>query len=988
MMKNVFACCALVCAGAFVAEAASPSDYDIPDTVNGRRVERFDETYGAEFGYERPVREYFLVQHPAAEHDKPGRPLLVVLHSAGHNASTALLCTREKGNHDIYRAPDDFFALYPDCRMAQSRGDWWWGARREGFDLAPCERRVMDTVARTIAKYGIDSNRVYVCGNSMGGSGTLAYALRHGDVFAAGKANVPAGVTHALQRTGLLGAKVPAGVTLPDPAFLVDYSAPNDKWSDGHEELVKNARRRKFGWQFLWGGFGHENNDAKMLAKNDLIHGIEWLAIRKDAPYPCFFDATGDTPIPWFPKSDAKTRDAKTSGQINGFLRWADARNLPDGGAEMAVFLMAEPSATFAEPERVRTGVAVRRLARRPHPGDRYTWTYGAQKGAATVGEDGLLSIPSIVVTRRRETLRCAFEAAGGAPVAKGEVPVVTADATRPLAAPFGAGVQTFPNVFSMLTVWNGRSQDFLRWHVPGETYSVTGFTRWVEMMACTGGNDARDLFKDPHDRTKLDDYCFDELVKTCRGILRMGAKPYLKLGNVPPKFSRDYDGGEFAMNIRPPDDPRVHYRYMKALAKTLRETFGLGEVRSWRYAVLTEADNMGWFATASKDAAETRERFFELYDWTALAFEEELGAGLTFGTHLLYPDIYLKQRFRAHDVIAHCKEGRNRATGRIGAPLKLLTISYYHGDPEKAGRRDTQWAGRFDGLAEVRGAALAAGFTDIVTGVDEGRVITSPRPGSKRKDIAMRAVGQSYQAAFDVRCAKSVLDAGADYCAVWGYFSGSAASTNHGEHCWTAHDVRNDVLAQGVPAFPYFTSREFARFEGMSRLAVTASAGLPDGDELDAVAGVSDDGRTVRAAVARFRDRLEFDGKLDAALTVKVPPAWAGRRVRVTVLTLDDRVNWFADWEADRRVVGVADADYLWSPDCHAPLCAMCLQKPEHRALFAKNLPKYAVKAATVKPVETVLDVRDGTVRVPLSFVGNGAAFVTLSAAFVTPGV
>jgi hypothetical protein len=35
-------------------------------------------------------------------------------------------CTPEVGNHDIYRSPDDFYALYVDC--AANRGDWWWAA--------------------------------------------------------------------------------------------------------------------------------------------------------------------------------------------------------------------------------------------------------------------------------------------------------------------------------------------------------------------------------------------------------------------------------------------------------------------------------------------------------------------------------------------------------------------------------------------------------------------------------------------------------------------------------------------------------------------------------------------------------------------------------------------------------------------------------------------------------------------------------------------
>ena len=39
-------------------------------------------------------------------------PLYVVLHSAGHDVHSCLKCTTTIGNHDIYHAPADFFAVY------------------------------------------------------------------------------------------------------------------------------------------------------------------------------------------------------------------------------------------------------------------------------------------------------------------------------------------------------------------------------------------------------------------------------------------------------------------------------------------------------------------------------------------------------------------------------------------------------------------------------------------------------------------------------------------------------------------------------------------------------------------------------------------------------------------------------------------------------------------------------------------------------------
>ena len=102
-------------------------------------------------------------------HPKQARanaPLYVVLHSAGHNVHSCLACTATVGNHDIYRSPEDFFALYLDCRA--NHGDWWWGSEKyKGPEVGPTEKRVIDTVKWVIKQYCIDENRVYLCGNSI-----------------------------------------------------------------------------------------------------------------------------------------------------------------------------------------------------------------------------------------------------------------------------------------------------------------------------------------------------------------------------------------------------------------------------------------------------------------------------------------------------------------------------------------------------------------------------------------------------------------------------------------------------------------------------------------------------------------------------------------------------------------------------------------------------------------------------------------------------
>ena len=504
---------------------------------------------------------------------------------------------------------------------------------------------------------------------------------------------------------------------------------------------------------------------------------------------------------------------------------------------------------------------------------------------------------------------------------------------------------RTLPNLSSMACAWDGRR---LKW-TPNDRHPITNFVRYVELMTATGGNADRDMGED-----------FAPLVDLCRKALAYGLKPYLKLGNVPVRFTAGCDprrkkqggadGGSYGFNIRPPDDYEAYGRYMRSCAAALRRAFGLDEVRSWRFSVMTESNNpgekgdSGWFAAKGGNAA-TLEAFVRLYDVTAKAFEAELGKGLVFGTHLLDPGEE-RRSFGYEDVLARCR------------PLRLLPISYYFGAPngDKAGE-----AAVFDGLRDV----LRAAGDGVISGIDEGRICFS-RPGVKSKDLRTRTVGQSYQAAFNVRLAKTVFDAGGDYIASWGFFAGE------------------DPLFAGVPTFDYFTAREIAKFAGMRRCAVRTDGAVPEKEVVDAIAAVSSDGRTVRVAVSRLRDRLEFADSFDTTVRIVLPAALrAAGRLSVSELTLDDRNNWFLDWERERREKGVTDKDYWASPDDPNPL--FILDDDSAKAFFRSRMSAYAAKAERVVPqVRSVVVPQDGVVSLPVAFRGNGAAFIELRGASV----
>ncbi len=376
--------------------------------VSGRRHEIFQHGVKKEWGYKAPQEDIFILVHPKSE--RKNAPLYVVLHSAGHDVFSCVKCTRSAGNHDIYHSPDDHYALYLDCRG--NAGDWWWGGmhakdaslikRNSGGDPMPVERRVMDTVKWVIQKYGIDANRVYLCGNSMGGSGTLGIGMRHGDVFAAIKANVPAGIEHVSGRMYFPPQTVPGSVSLPDPPVVVDYSAPNDGWSLGHERFAKAMNDRKYALYFYWGPFGHANNHAAILKVNDLINSFDWLNVRKNEAYPVFANASCNGMLPW-----PDRLDEKAPGQVNAFFRWKNIGDAKDR-LEMSLFLAtpADLKTAFEIPGEAAADVSLRRIQNlQVKPGEAFQWTFGAGKGEVKADPEGLITIRGLKIAAVPATL-------------------------------------------------------------------------------------------------------------------------------------------------------------------------------------------------------------------------------------------------------------------------------------------------------------------------------------------------------------------------------------------------------------------------------------------------------------------------------------------------------------------------------------------------------------------------------------------------------
>ena len=178
--------------------------------------------------------------------------------------------------------------------------------------------------------------------------------------------------------------------------MVINYSAQNDHWSEGHERFVKAMNERQYPLYFYWGPFGHANNDQTILKVNDLVHSFDWLNVKRNEAYAVFSNASCNDPLPWPDK-----RSSTDVGQINAFFRWKNVTDT-ESRLEMELRLLSSKdlSTAFSIPRQATTDVSLRRLQRfRVAPGQTVDWQFGTSRGQVTTDANGLISIPGLSLT-------------------------------------------------------------------------------------------------------------------------------------------------------------------------------------------------------------------------------------------------------------------------------------------------------------------------------------------------------------------------------------------------------------------------------------------------------------------------------------------------------------------------------------------------------------------------------------------------------------
>ncbi|MBR2875953.1 MAG: hypothetical protein IKC01_02340 [Clostridia bacterium] len=508
-------------------------------------------------------------------------------------------------------------------------------------------------------------------------------------------------------------------------------------------------------------------------------------------------------------------------------------------------------------------------------------------------------------------------------------------------------------NVVNNVNVWSIEGDPFTN-ATKNEENNIFEFVEYVQLMQCSGGTEARDLFVNPLDKTVLDDYDFSSLIENCRGILNLGAKPFLKLGSVPLKYSKDATTEHgFGMNPYPPDDYNVYYNYIYALSSALVEEFGREEVLSWRFGVMTEFENEAWFKATDDKPKSAFTAYCKLYDFTVEALINAIGEDVYVGAHAM---AVTEGLWDETDFIEHCAKGTNYKTGETGTRICYLSGSFYDSAPG-------EYTSGYDlpgTINHLRDAAEEYGLNDLEYGIDEGRILEGVNSGAIGSELLSRTVGYTYQAAYDARLVTQMFNSDIDYFSAWGYLSNG--------------------LLSGNPTVSYHVAKNAAKFEGYSLLDTRKQqSGNIEGSDINAVAAIDEDTNAIRVMAYNFKNDLNYDSTVKVSFVINAPKL-DGMKYDVKTYIVDDDCNYFDEWVEDRETYEITNDCFAWSPDDPQIDNPTTLNNEAKRELYFNELyPKYT-ECSKLTPTTSTASVEYGKINLNVTLEPHAVVFFELT--------
>lgn len=508
-------------------------------------------------------------------------------------------------------------------------------------------------------------------------------------------------------------------------------------------------------------------------------------------------------------------------------------------------------------------------------------------------------------------------------------------------------------NVVNNVNIWSIEGNPFVNARI-NEENNIFEFVEYVQFMQCTGGTETRDLFKNPNDKTVLDDYDFTLLINNCRGVLNLGAKPFLKLGNVPLKFSKDATTEiGFGMKPYPPDDFDVYYNYIHALATELVKEFGKEEVLTWRFGVMTEYENAAWFFAGEEDPEASAEAYCKLYDYSVAALQDAIGEGVFVGAHSM---TVTEGLWDEAEFIKHCGEGTNYKTGKKGTRVCYLSSSFYDSVPGDY----TDGKTLPESIEYLRETAESVGLNDLIYGVDEGRILEGNSSGNVGSELLTRTCGYTYQAAYDARLTAQMFNNDIAYFSAWSYLS-------------------NGFL-QGNPTVSYHVAKNAAKFGGANLVSTDKTkSGVILGSDVDAVSAFNEKTNTLHVMAYNFKNDVEYDKSTEMTFEINVPQ-FSGKTVKVTAYVINDDCNYFDEWVEDRKTYNITDDCFAWSPDDPSIDNPTTLVDEDAREIYFSELYSKYTECSKLVPTETEMVAKDGKITLDITLDPHAVVFYEIT--------
>ncbi len=511
----------------------------------------------------------------------------------------------------------------------------------------------------------------------------------------------------------------------------------------------------------------------------------------------------------------------------------------------------------------------------------------------------------------------------------------------------------TLSNVASNVNIWSIEGNPFVN-ATASEEYNIFEFVDYIQLMQCSGGTETRDLFVDPMDTTNLTDYDFSLLINNCRGVLNLGAKPMLKLGGVPLKYSSAArtDHG-FGMNPYPPDDYDVYYNYIYALAQALVDEFGKEEVLSWRFGVMTEYENQAWFMSVDEDPQKSAEAYCKLYDYTVQALIDAIGEDIFVGAHSM---TVTEGLWDESIFIEHCAKGTNYKTGKQGTRLCYLSASFYDSTPGKFTKGYTLP----ETIEYLRKTAESYGLDNLIYGIDEGRILCGTTSGTDSDELLTRMCGYTYQASYDARLYKQMMTNDINYFSSWGYLSGG--------------------LLSGYPTVSYHVAKLASEFENSAIVSTEKNKGFILGADVDAVSAYDEQTDTLRIMAYNFKNKLNYKNEAELDFVISAPE-FEGKKVNVTTYVIDDDCNYFDEWLKDRETYGITDDCFSWSPDDPQIDSTITLTDEKARELYLNELYAKYKECSQLTSSTSEMTVTDGKIKLSITLDPHAVVFYEITA-------